>query len=115
MLAAAAAVGHIDIPVQDHLGGNDFERFPHLFPNGLHHLAALWTKARLFRQLVRFFLDLRVFRKDLSGAAGALLSGMGLYLHRLFRFRLLFRRLLVGGGLVEHQAELLVGLFREMF
>ena len=115
LFAVAAAVGHVDIPVQDHLGRDDFQRFADLFPNRLHHPAALRTKARLFRQLVRFFLNLGVFRKDLSGDAGALLSEMGLYLHRLFRFRLLFRRLLVGGGFVEHQAELFIGLIRELF
>ena len=115
MTGTVAAVGHVDIPVQDYLGGNDLERFPYLFSNGLHDLAALRAETRLLGQLVRFFLDLRVFRKDLSGAAGAFLPGMGLYLHRLFCFRLLFRRLLVGGRLVEQQAELFVGLFREMF
>ena len=86
-------------------------------PNGLHDLAALRAQTRLLGQLVGFFLNLRILRKNLSGAAGALLSGMGFDLNSFLRlrFRLLFRRLLADRGLVEQQAELFIALLRELF
>jgi IS66 Orf2 like protein. len=88
--AVPAAIGIVDIPMQDDLGRYDLKRLLDFGLNGLHGLAALRAEAVSLRKNVFDFNDLRVFRENVPCAARLLLPDMRTYLHgNLFRGSLL--------------------------
>ena len=85
-LAAPAAIGIVNIPVQDDLGRYNLDRLLNFGPDGLHGLTALRAEAVVLRQDVFDLNGLRVFRENVPCAAGLLLPDMRTNLHgSLFR------------------------------
>ena len=106
LLAVPAAIGIVDIPMQDDLGQYDLKCLLDFGPDGLHGLAALRTKAVVLRQDVFDLNDLRVFRENVPCAARLLLPGMRTHLHgSLFRSSLFIG---IDFRLVKQEAELLL-------